>query len=138
MPPISPAEFRAQMQALKDSGIAIIAMKDFFGVAAGEKNIPPRSCIITIDDGYVSGYSVAWPILKQYSYPCTLFIYTNYVNVGGKSITWAQLEEMRDAGVDIESLTVSHHDLRHAPKGQDYNTWLHNEIYTSKRILEDK
>jgi hypothetical protein len=35
-----------------------------------------------------------------------MFIYTNYVNVGGKSIPWAQLEEMRDAGVDIESLTV--------------------------------
>jgi peptidoglycan/xylan/chitin deacetylase (PgdA/CDA1 family) len=135
---ISPAEFRAQMQALKDNGITVIPMKDFLAWRQGEKNIPPRSCIITIDDGYVSGYSVAWPILKQYGYPCTMFIYTNYVNVGGKSITWAQLEEMRDAGVDIESLTVSHHDLRHAPKGQDYNTWLHNEIYTSKRILEDK
>jgi peptidoglycan/xylan/chitin deacetylase (PgdA/CDA1 family) len=135
---ISPAEFRAQMQALKDNGIAVIPMKDFLVWRQGEKNIPPRSCIIIIDDGYVSGYSVAWPILKQYGYPCAMFIYTNYVNVGGKSITWAQLEEMRDAGVDIESLTVSHHDLRHAPKGQDYNTWLHNEIYTSKRILEDK
>ena len=126
------------MQALKDEGIAVIPMKDFLAWRQGEKNIPPRSCIITIADGYVSGYSVAWPILKQYGYPCTMFIYTNYVNVGGKSISWAQLEEMRDAGVDIESLTVSHHDLRHAPKGQDYNTWLHNELYTSKQILEDK
>ena len=114
------------MQALKDNGIAVIAMKEFLAWRQGEKNISPRSCIITIDDGYVSGYSVAWPILKQYGYPFTIFIYTNYVNVGGKSITWAQLEEMRDAGVDIESLTVSHHDRRHAPQGQDYNTWLHN------------
>jgi peptidoglycan/xylan/chitin deacetylase (PgdA/CDA1 family) len=135
---ISPAEFRTQMQALKDGGIAVIPMKDFLAWRQGEKNIPPRSCIITIADGYVSGYSVAWPILKQYGYSCTMFIYTNYVNVGGKSITWAQLEEMRDAGVDIESLTVSHHDLRHAPKGQDYNAWLHNELYTSKQILENK
>jgi peptidoglycan/xylan/chitin deacetylase (PgdA/CDA1 family) len=135
---IAPAEFRAQMQALKDGGIAVIPMKDFLAWRQGEKSIPPRSCIIIIADGYVSGYSVAWPILKQYGYPCTMLIYTNYVNVGGKSISWAQLEEMRDAGVDIGSLTVSHHDLRHAPKGQDYNTWLHNELYTSKQILEDK
>jgi len=126
------------MQALKDGGIAVIPMKDFLAWRQGEKNIPPRSCVITIADGYLSGYDVAWPILKQYGYSCTMFIYTNYVNVGGKSITWAQLEEMRDAGVDIESLTVSHHDLRHAPKGQDYNAWLHNELYTSKQILEDK
>ena len=56
---IAPAEFRAQMQALKDNGIAVIPMKDFLAWRQGEKNIPPRSCIITIDDGYVSGYSVA-------------------------------------------------------------------------------
>jgi peptidoglycan/xylan/chitin deacetylase (PgdA/CDA1 family) len=53
-------------------------------------------------------------------------------------MTWAQLEEMRDGGVDIESLTVSHHDLRHAPKGQDYLGWLHQELEASKQILEDK
>jgi peptidoglycan/xylan/chitin deacetylase (PgdA/CDA1 family) len=133
---IAPAEFHAQMQALKDNGIAVISMKDLLAWRHGEKSIPAKSCVITIDDGYTSGYNVAWPILKEYGYPFTMFIYTNYVEVGGKSMTWAQLEEMRDAGVDIESHTVSHRDLRHAPAGQDYNAWLHNEIYTSKDILE--
>jgi peptidoglycan/xylan/chitin deacetylase (PgdA/CDA1 family) len=135
---ISPAEFKSQMQALKDNGIAVISMKDFLAWRRGEKSIPPKSAVVTIDDGYVSGYSVAWPIMKEFGYPFTMFIYTNYVEVGGKSITWAQLEQMRDAGVDIESHTVSHHDLRRAPMGQDYNAWLHNEIYTSKDILEQK
>jgi len=135
---INPIEFRSQMKQLKDDGIAVISMKDLLAWRRGEKSIPRKSCVITIDDGYVSGYSVAWPILKEFGYPFTMFIYTNYVNVGGKSITWAQLEQMRDAGVDIESHTVSHHDLRHAPKGQDYPTWLHNEVYTSKDILEQK
>jgi hypothetical protein len=67
-----------------------------------------------------------------------LFVYTRYVNVGGKSLSWAQLEEMRDGGVDIESLTVSHHDLRRGSPGQDYATWLHHELYDSKQILEAK
>jgi peptidoglycan/xylan/chitin deacetylase (PgdA/CDA1 family) len=135
---INPIDFRSQMKELKDDGIAVISMKNLLAWRRGEKSIPRKSCVITIDDGYVSGYSVAWPILKEFGYPFTMFIYTNYVNVGGKSITWAQLEQMRDAGVDIESHTVSHHDLRHAPKGQDYVTWLHNEVYTSKDILEQK
>ena len=135
---IAPAEFRAQMKQLKDGGIEVVGMKDMLAWRRGEKSIPPKSAVITIDDGYVSGYSVAWPILKEFGYPFTMFIYTNYVGVGGKSITWAQLEEMRDAGVDIESHTVSHRDLRHAPKGQDYTAWLHNELYTSKDILEQK
>jgi hypothetical protein len=55
--------------------------------------------------------------MKEFGYPFTLFIYTQWVNTGGKAISWAQLEEMRDAGVDIEAHTVSHHDLRHAPRG---------------------
>jgi peptidoglycan/xylan/chitin deacetylase (PgdA/CDA1 family) len=135
---IAPAEFRSQMQQLKDAGIQVITMKDLLAWRRGERSIPSKSAVITIDDGYVSGYAVAWPILKEFGYPFTMFIYTNYVNVGGKSVTWAMLEDMRDAGVDIESHTVSHHDLRHAPKGQDYTTWLHNELYTSKDILEQK
>src|SRR5215469_3072493 len=135
---IAPTDFRAQMKELKDDGIEVISLKDMLAWRRGEKSIPPKSAVITIDDGYASGYSVAWPILKEFGYPFTMFIYTNYINVGGKSITWAMLEEMRDAGVDIESHTVSHHDLRHAPKGQDYTAWLHNELYTSKDILEEK
>ncbi|MBV8969858.1 MAG: polysaccharide deacetylase family protein [Verrucomicrobia bacterium] len=126
------------MQALKDNGIAVVPLKEVLAWRRGEKNIPPKSAVITIDDGYVSGYEVAWPILKEFNYPFTMFIYTNWVQVGGKSMTWDQLAEMRDAGVDIESHTESHKDLRKAPPGQDYATWLHNEVYRSKQILEDK
>ncbi len=56
-------------------------MKDFLAWRRGEKSIPPKSAVITIDDGYVSGYAVAWPILKEFGYPFTMFIYTNYVGV---------------------------------------------------------
>jgi peptidoglycan/xylan/chitin deacetylase (PgdA/CDA1 family) len=134
----APSEFRAQMKELKDNGIEVVPMKGLLAWRRGEKSIPPKSAVITIDDGYISGYAVAWPILKEFGYPFTMFIYTNYIGNGGKSISWAQLEQMRDAGVDIECHTVSHPDLRHAPKGQEYNAWLHNEIYTSKEILEQK
>jgi peptidoglycan/xylan/chitin deacetylase (PgdA/CDA1 family) len=133
---IAPAEFRAQMKALKDGGIAVVSMKDVLAWRRGEKNIPSKSCVITIDDGYSSGYTVAWPILKEFGYPFTMFIYTNYIGVGGKSLTWSQLEELRDSGADIESHTISHRDLRHAPRGQDYGVWLHNEVFGSKEILE--
>jgi hypothetical protein len=34
---IAPAEFKAQMQALKDNGIAVIPMKDFLAGPAGRK-----------------------------------------------------------------------------------------------------
>jgi peptidoglycan/xylan/chitin deacetylase (PgdA/CDA1 family) len=135
---ITPNDFRAQMQALKDNRISVISMQDLLAWRKGLKAIPSKSAVITLDDEWNSQYYVAWPIMKEFRYPFTLFVYTQWVNTGGKAMTWAQLEEMRDAGVDVEAHTVSHHDLRHAPRGQDYTAWLHNEVYGCKETLEDK
>ena len=141
---LKPAEFETQMQTLKDNGITIIPMADFLAWRRGEKPIPAKSAIISIDDGYISGYSVAWPILKKFGYPFTMFIYTDYVKggpkSGGQSISWEQLAEMRDAGVDIQSHTVSHSSLN-ARKGkteEQYREWLKGEIAGSKEMLEQK
>jgi len=142
---ITPADFETQMQALKDDGVTVIPLKQFLAWRRGESNIPAQCAIITIDDGYNSAYDVAWPILKKFGYPFTLFIYTDYVKggpkSGGGSLTWTQLEEMRDAGVGIESHTVSHGDLRGRrlkAKGQEYEAWLWNELHGSKEMLEQK
>lgn len=149
---IEPALFEEQMQKIKDSGIPVIGMQDFLAWRRGEKNIPPKSIIITIDDGYVSSYDVGWPILKKYGFPFTMYVYLTYINIGGKSITWQQLAEMRDAGVDIGSHTVLHADLKFKPKRltgsqlpmsstvmpMDYDTWLKFELEHSKHVIEDK
>jgi peptidoglycan/xylan/chitin deacetylase (PgdA/CDA1 family) len=141
---IKPADFEAQMQALKDSGISIIPMEDFLAWRRGEKGIPEKAAIISIDDGYLSGYNVAWPILKKFGYPFTMFIYTDYIKggpkSGGQSISWDQLAEMRDEGVDIESHTVSHSSLN-ARKGktdEQYVAWLKSEIAGSKGNAREK
>jgi len=146
---ITPPEFEKQMQTLKDDGIEVIGMQDFLAWRRGEKDIPARSAVITIDDGYVSGYSVAWPILKKFDYPFTMFIYLDYVASGGKAMSWAQLEEMRDAGIDIQSHTMSHQSLRGSGPGlsraavaeikkMGEDAWRHKEIAGSKEELEQK
>ncbi len=136
---IEPDLFREHMQILKDHGLSVISMKQFLAWRRGEGTIPPKSVLITIDDGYESGYKVGFPILKEFGYPATYFIYTTYLNSGGKSITWDQLEELRDAGMEIGSHTVSHKNLKlkSNAKGGDYDAWLKNELETSKQILED-
>jgi peptidoglycan/xylan/chitin deacetylase (PgdA/CDA1 family) len=142
---ITTAEFEAQMQDLKDRGIAVISMEDFNAWRHEAKSIPVRSALITIDDGYNSAYEVAWPILRKFGYPFTLFVYTDYIRggpkSGGGSLAWAQLQEMRDGGISIQSHTVSHADLRRlkgGTAGASYEEWLHNELQTSKETLETR
>lgn len=147
---ITPAAFEAQMKELKDKGVPVIGMQDFLAWKRGEKAIPARAAILTFDDGWKSQYEIAWPILKTYGYPLTMFIYTEGVRGGhyggGEAISWEQLAEMRDAGVDIQAHSETHPDLRKpydkiAKKKlgpPEYEEWLGNEIGRSKRTLEEK
>jgi peptidoglycan/xylan/chitin deacetylase (PgdA/CDA1 family) len=147
---ITPQDFEKQMQELKDKGITVIGMQDFLAWKRSEKSIPPRCAIITFDDGWKSQYEVAWPILKKFGYPVTLFIYTEGVRGGhfggGEALTWEMLAEMRDAGADIEDHSATHQDLRKpydkvAKKKlspPEYEQWLQNEIVASKQLLEQR
>lgn len=147
---ITPEAFEEQMKELQDHKITVIGMQDFLAWKRGEKSIPAHAAIITIDDGYKSGYEVAWPILKKYGYPFTLFIYTEGIKGGkfggGAAMSWEQLGEMRDAGVDIEAHTATHQDLRkpydkvtrRRLNPEEYTAWLEGEVGGSKATLEQK
>src|SRR4051812_36532244 len=147
---ITPQLFEQQMQELKNKSISVIPMQDFLAWRRGEKAIPPKSAIITFDDGWKSQYDVAWPILKKFNYPVTLFIYTEGIRPGhfsgGESMTWDMLAEMRDAGVDIQGHSATHSDLRKpydkvAKKKlnpEEYEQWLDKELVGSKQMIEQK
>src|SRR5437773_3011645 len=155
---ITPAAFEAQMKELKDRGITVISMQDLLAWKRGEKNIPPRCAVVTFDDGWKSQYEVAWPIMKKYGYPFTMFIYTEGVRGGslggGEAITWEQLADMRDNGVDIEAHSATHQDLREGHTimlastggkrtktkltGPQYEQWIQNEVVGSKELLEQR
>jgi peptidoglycan/xylan/chitin deacetylase (PgdA/CDA1 family) len=155
---ITPAAFEAQMQELKDKGITVISMQDLLAWKRGEKNIPPRCAVITFDDGWETQYEVAWPILKKFGYPLTLFIYTEGVRGGslggGGAITWEQLADMRDNGVDVEAHSATHQDLREGHTvtviepggkrtrkkltGAEYDKWVQNEVVGCKELLEQR
>ena len=155
---ITPAAFEAQMKELKDRGITVISMQDLLAWKRGEKNIPPRCAVVSFDDGWKSQYEVAWPIMKKYGYPFTMFIYTEGVRGGslggGEAITWEQLADMRDNGVDIEAHSATHQDLREGHTimianpggkrtrtkltGPQYEQWMQNEVVGSKQLLEQR
>ena len=155
---ITPAAFEAEMKQLKDAGITVISMQDLLAWKRGDKNIPPRCAVISFDDGWKSQYEVGWPIMKKFGYPFTMFIYTEGVRGGslggGEAITWEQLADMRDNGVDIQAHTATHQDLREghnimlaAPGGKrtrtkltgpPYEEWLQKEVVGCKQLLEQR
>ncbi len=102
------AEFRAQMEFLKRAGITVISMQEFLEWRLGTRTLPARCVLITLDDGWKSVYTEAYPILKEFGYPFTLFLYTQFLNGRGDSLTPEQVREMQANGATVGSHSVSH------------------------------
>jgi peptidoglycan/xylan/chitin deacetylase (PgdA/CDA1 family) len=140
---IRTSKFRKQMETIRQLGITVISLQDFTAWKRGEKKIPEKSLLLTLDDGWKSVYTDAYPILREFGYPCTLYLYKNYVDGGGKALTTPMIEEMFQHGITIGSHSVSHPYpitfKSHQKKGvDDYDAFLRKEMGESKRFLEAK
>jgi peptidoglycan/xylan/chitin deacetylase (PgdA/CDA1 family) len=95
-----------------------LSLPDVATYLAQGKPLPPRSFIITFDDGYEDNYTVALPLLQAYGFTATVFVVSG--GVGKTSawdetpaplMTWEQIREMHRAGITIGSHSVSHPHL---------------------------
>lgn len=102
------SEFCEQMQYIHDAGISVITMEDFLQWLRGDRCLPERCVLITIDDGWKSVYTDAYPVLKAYGYPFTVFLYTAYVDVKGDSMSKQQIEDMMANGATVGSHSSNH------------------------------
>ncbi|GGH81869.1 peptidoglycan/xylan/chitin deacetylase (PgdA/CDA1 family) [Pullulanibacillus pueri] len=109
----SPAHFEEQMTTLKQAGYSTITIGDLLDYLQGEDHLPTKPILITIDDGYRSIYTNAYPIIKKYKLFVCLFISTSYVQKGQRLgrpfLNWTQIRKMYHSGlVEVQNHT---HDL---------------------------
>lgn len=79
-------------------------------------NIPPKSVVVTFDDGYADNCEIALPILKKWGVPATVFVATDYLNGG---IMWndAIIESVRQYkknDFDLSSIGLGKYSLDNA------------------------
>jgi len=88
---------------------------------------------ITFDDGHISQFAIAFPILKELGLPAMFFITTAWVGVLNSVVSWQQLRELCDSGY-----TVGSHSHTHPMLTACGIAHLRNELSVSRRILEDQ
>lgn len=86
----TPESFEAQMKYLKDEYEVITFDNLPFILNNREKNCAPK-VIITFDDGYLDNYLYAYPILKKYQLPATIFLTTDYIDGKRKLFWWDEV-----------------------------------------------
>ncbi len=138
---ISRETFRQQMSYLEMTGYNVIPLRHLYEYVTGERtSLPPNAVVITLDDGWRSAYTEAYPELKKRGFPFTLFVYPNIVDKATIALTWKEIREMAENGGDIESHSFSHPFLtkrRHASMDDRlYSLWLQHELVDSKNLIE--
>lgn len=140
---VTPQRFERQMAYLADNGYRPVDASTLSARRAAGIPPGPETVLITFDDGLRDFASGALPILTRFGFPATLFVVSGHVggtsrwlsNIGEGErpmLTWTELRELGEQGVECGAHTSSHPqlDLLSSAAAAD-------EIARSKRVLED-
>lgn len=137
---VSPEDFEAQLKFLNEHKYKILTLEEVFNRKETDA-LPEQSVVITFDDGYRDFYTTAFPLLKKYSVPASLFVVTDHI--GGTMqtrqgqvfpiVSKEEILELQQSGlVHIYPHTMSHPKLSEINLGEAVT-----QIESSRKILED-
>ena len=130
-------KFKEQMGRVKEvtgssvsqvTSIDQILSKDKAGQLRSREHI---DIVITFDDGHISNYQYAYPLLKDFGFRAFFFIIVSRVGKNGY-MSWQQLRELKTAGFQIGS-----HGMTHRIFTRLSDQEIEGEVKDSKKILED-
>ena len=109
--------FRTQLAAIARGGYHVVTLDALRAHLERGVPLPAKPLALTFDDNGHGIYENAFPLLKKYRFPATMFVHSNFVGTtthGKRHTTWPQLLEMSRSGVmAVQSLTANHPpDLR--------------------------
>ncbi len=129
---VTPENLDAQLAYLKNAGYNVISLDDLLLHLGGNGDLPPKPIVLTFDDGYRDNYLYAFPLLKKYGFSATFSLVTQYIDQDNPNhLSWEQVIEMRQAGMDFAAHSYSHADLKN--KDVDFLVY---QILGSKEAIE--
>lgn len=150
---VTPTSFHRQVAGLLDRGFRFMSVGSVLALAQAGEPVPPRTAVITFDDGYRGVHRYAWPILGELGVPATVFLATSFIDTGRPfpfdpwatahaneipsdawaPLTWDQCLEMTAHGlIEIGSHTHTHLDFRDRPG--EFRT----DLQTSLEAIHDR
>jgi len=123
-------EFESHMAYLADEGYRVLAVKEYLnGLDSG--NLSNKDIVLTFDDGHISNYQFALPILRKHSFFATFFVIAGNI---GKPYYMGSREiiELLDYNIEIGSHSLTHSYLTELSYSE-----IKRELTESKDVIED-
>jgi peptidoglycan/xylan/chitin deacetylase (PgdA/CDA1 family) len=127
---VTPDDFRAQMQFLHDHGYTPIPVSLLVKAINFGAPLPEKPVVISFDDGDITVYTHAFPIMKEFGYVGVNYLVGNRLGSDG-FLSIDQIKEMIAAGWEVGSHSMTHVDLTQSGE-------LEWELVQSKANLENK
>jgi peptidoglycan/xylan/chitin deacetylase (PgdA/CDA1 family) len=140
---VSPRTFAEHLDMIADSGLRVVPLRQLVAALLGGPAVPPRSAVLTFDDGYADFASTVAPLLAARGLPSTLYVTTGALSAAGRpsgggpfpsvaTLEWNQVRELDAAGVEIGGHSVTHPQLDTLPR-----TSVREEVTGCKQRIED-
>ena len=135
-------ELRTQLEYLRDNDFAVWPLDRTLDALRNRQPMPDKVVVLTFDDAYESIHSTAWPLLKEFGYPMSLFVSTQPVDDNQRGyMSWDQIRELADDGVIIANHMVHHPHMVDALPGESNEQRLQRLqqelLLAEQRILEE-
>ena len=89
---VPPEVFAGQMAFLAQNNFNAVTLEQFIDYKDSRQKIPPRTVIVTFDDGYRDNYLNALPVLSRHNLKGTFFVVTGCIG-SDKIFPWLKLED---------------------------------------------
>lgn len=100
-------KFAEQMRYLRDYGYQSVFFSEL------KYSLPEKTVIVSFDDGFLSVYENAAPIMEKYGIRGNLYLPTVYIGNDPKFMTWEQVRQLHNAGTfQMQAHTHNHVDVR--------------------------
>lgn len=108
---VTPQAFEQQMQFLQENDWQVIPLSEALSQLQSGCIKHSNQLVLTFDDGYRDNYDIAYPILKKYQFPATIYLITSLINCDPYFLSLAHLTEMFEGAITYGSHSITHPNL---------------------------
>lgn len=117
-------QFKSHLDYLAKNDYTIWPLNKIIQHLRNSEDLPGKTIAITIDDAYLSVYEKAYPLLKRYNWPFTIFVSTDAIDQKSPDVmTWEQMREMSTNGAHFANHSSSHGYLIRYQQGESSTAW---------------